>query len=445
MNRDAIDLGSGDVKTLFFKMLIPTLTSSIFGVLLTITDGIFVGQGLGSDALAAINIVVPLWLLITGIGLMFGMGGSVVASVHMAKNNIKAARIALSQSLFFSSALLIALCITILLTPHFWARILGSSETLEELAVLYLQGFIPFATFNALLCSGPFFVRLDGSPKFAMACGVTSAVLNIILDYLFIFVFKWGIFGAAIATSMGSVVGAAMILYYHFDKRHNLHFYPIKFSTKSIRLMLRNVGYMCKLGSASFMHEFSVGVMMFLGNIAIMKLTGDDGVAAWSIICYIFPIVFMGYNAIGLSAQPIMSFNYGAEQWTRVKESRNIAILIAISSGVIISSFFWNYSGSIAWLFINPETATYQLAKEGLKLFGIGFPFFAFSVTSSVYLQSIERAKKAAIITVIRGIILMAVCFQVLPLFFGMTGAWLSVPLCEIISALLAFWLIKRK
>lgn len=210
--KDSIDFGSMEIPKLFRKLLIPTVLGMVFSAVFVITDGIFVGRGIGSDALAAVNITAPLFLISTGVGLMFGVGASVVASIHLAQGKVKAARINVTQAVAVSSLLLAAYSFLITSCAREVALLLGSSERLLPLAVEYMHWFAPFLPFSALLSSGMFFIRLDGSPNYAMLCNAVPAVINIVLDYVFIFILGWGMTGAALATSLGYIVGAGMIL-----------------------------------------------------------------------------------------------------------------------------------------------------------------------------------------------------------------------------------------
>lgn len=189
--KDSIDLGTMNIPRLFRKLLIPTILGMVFSAIFIITDGIFVGKGIGSDALAAVNITAPLFLLNTGVALMFGIGASVVASIHLSHRKIKVAQINITQAVIVSSLLLTAYAVFVLCNTEKVALCLGSSERLLPLAVEYIYWFMPFLPFSALLSSGMFFVRLNGSPNYAMVCNIIPALINIVLDYLFIFVCEW--------------------------------------------------------------------------------------------------------------------------------------------------------------------------------------------------------------------------------------------------------------
>ena len=281
--KDSIDFGSMEIPKLFRKLLIPTVLGMVFSAVFVITDGIFVGQGIGSDALAAVNITAPLFLISTGIGLMFGVGASVVASIHLSQGKLKTARINVTQAVVVSSLFLAVLWGVVCLFAPQVAVWLGSSERLLPLAVEYMYWFLPFLVFSALLSSGMFFVRLDGSPNYAMLCNAIPAVVNILLDYVFIFILKWGMMGAALATSLGYILGAGMIVVYLSRRRNVIHFCRVKLSKKSMRLTWRNVKYMCHLGVSTFLCEAAIACMMFAGNYVFIHYLGEDGVAAFSI------------------------------------------------------------------------------------------------------------------------------------------------------------------
>lgn len=445
--RDSIDFKNTQIGTLFRKLLLPTVMGMIFSALFVITDGIFVGKGIGSDALAAVNIVSPLWLFSTGIGLMFGVGASVVASIHLSHGKQKTARINITQSVVISSLLLMCTStVFCLFAPHV-VQLLGASERLVPLAVEYMLWFVPFSWCTALLNSGMFFIRLDGSPKFAMMCNIVAAVLNIVLDYLFIFPLGWGMFGAAFASAIGTTIGALMIIVYLARPHCALRFYPVKLSRNSLKLTLRNLNYMSRLGSSAFLCEISIACMMFVGNQVFIHYLHEEGVAAFSIACYFFPIIFMVYNAIAQSAQPIISFNYGLSEHSRVKQTYLLALKTALACGCCFALITMAGSYQIASMFIDTDMPAYQIAAEGLPYYAAGFVFFAVNIVSIGYFQSVERAQVASFITLMRGFVLLTLCFYGLPLFLGTIGIWLATPLAEVLTLImiLAIYLFDKK
>lgn len=434
--RDSIDFGSMDIAKLFRKLLIPTVLGMVFSAVFVITDGIFVGKGVGSDALAAVNITAPLFMITTGIGLMFGVGASVVASIHLSQGRRKAANINITQALGVSALLVLVMSALCCLFLEPVGRLLGSSERLLPMVMEYMTWYVPFLVFYVLLNAGMFFIRLDGAPTYAMGCNAVAAVINIGLDYLFIFVFGWGLMGAALATSLGTMTGGILILVYLVRYSRTLALYRLKLSRKSWQLTVRNVGYMMKLGSSAFVSEASIAVMMFLGNYVFIRHLGEDGVAAFSIVCYFFPIIFMVYNAIAQSAQPIISYNFGTGRRERVLKTFRLSVWTALLCGLFFFGMTTWYNHEIVSLFIDPGYAAYELAVQGIPYFAVGYLFFAFNMVGIGYFQSIERARRATIITLLRGVVFMGIGFLGLPPLLGVRGIWLAVPLAELLTLL---------
>ena len=426
MLRDSIDYKGTAVGKLFRRFLFPTVMGMVFSAVFVITDGIFVGRGIGSDALAAVNLTAPLFTLGTGLGLMFGMGGSVVASVNLAQGKRRVAQINITQSLFVPALLIVLLSALLILCHKPLLLLLGTPPELMVPAREYLVWFTlfltPLAVFNILM----FIVRLDGAPRFAMACNIMAACINIVLDYLFIFEFGWGLAGAAIATGVGYIVGSGVMLRYMLRHSRTLHFVKFKTSYKSLRLTARNLGYMTYIGFPALLSELAISCLMVVGNYTFIRYTGKDGVAAYSIACYIFPIIFMVYNGIIQSAQPIISYNYGAGLMRRGRDAFAMALGTAFVCGLAVFGF-----------------TAYAIAVRGLPLFAAGYPFFGINVVTIGYYQSIERGRLATGLTVLRGIVLMAFCFLVLPRLAGVAGIWLAVPAAELATTLLLLVLLR--
>lgn len=228
MERDAIDFGSLKVSVLFRRLFIPTLCGMLSISAVTVADGIFVGQGVGSDGIAAVNIYVPLLMVFQGMGLMIGIGCSVVASIHLSQSKIRTARLNVTQAMVFVTAVTLLLSSAILLFPDRTAVLLGASEHLLPLVKDYLLWFTPALVFQMWTAVGLFVIRLDGAPKLAMWCSVISALLNVLLDWLFIFPLGWGVMGAAFATAISVSVGGGIALWYLLCRARSLSLCPLK-------------------------------------------------------------------------------------------------------------------------------------------------------------------------------------------------------------------------
>lgn len=436
MNRDKLDFGNGRIDELFKALFFPTLVGMVFNSLLNICDGMFVGHGVGSNALAAINIVAPLFLVCIGVGLMFGIGASVIGSIRLAENNVKAARIIMTQA-YIAGALIFGVVILVsLLFTRSVLYMLGCSPLLEDLASDYLLWLLPGLMFFYLQCVGMMLIRLDGSPKYAMSVQIVAAVINIVLDWVMVFPMGMGIKGASIATSLSCIIGGLMVLVYFLRFSDKLKFYRLKLSWKSLRLSLRNTVYMMKIGLATFIAELSLGVMIVTGNFMFMAYLGEPGVAAYSIGCYLFPMIFSISNAVAQASQPIISFNYGAGQFQRVSQALRIALLTACVCGVLISLGMWIGSPVLTHIFLSPSETAYGLAAGGLPILGSCAIFFAINITFIGYYQSRELAGRSIVYMLLRGIVFLVPGFILLPRIAGATGLWLAIPTAEFLTLL---------
>ena len=436
MNRDSIDFAHEPVRRIFRRMFLPTLVAMVSMVVLNITDGAFVGHGVGSDALAAVNIIAPVFMIMGGIGLMFGIGGSVVASIHLSHGKTKAAAIHATQAIlggFLSGLMLAAL---MLIFPDATCRIFGADDTLLPLAKAYLLPLAALMPLCIISNTGMFLVRLDGAPKVAMWINLLSATLNIVGDYVLIFPLGWGIAGAAIATSVSfALSGVIVLIYLHFFAR-TLRIYRLKFSIKSARLTLRNWGYQVRLGISAFLGEVAISFIIIIGNYQFLHYLGTDGVAAYSVACYLMPIAFMFGNAIVQSSQPIISFAYGQSNLRRIRESMGTALSVGLLCGIIGMAFIALGAEWVSTTFLPVGCGAWVLCMEGLPIFAISIPLIILNLVLIGYYQSTEQTRQATIFTLLRGVVFMTPAFVLLPCWLGATGLWLAQTASELVTLL---------
>lgn len=446
MQRDSIDLGTVKIPRLFRLYLIPTLLGMLSLCAVTATDGIFVGRGVGSDALAAVNICIAPTMLMMGISLMLGVGASVVSSIHLANDTPRAARFNVTQALVLATLIVLLFLALTLSSVEATGRILGSSETLMPLVKEYMPWIFVTSLFQVWCGIGLFVVRLDGSPKYAMWCNVLPGLLNVLLDYLFIFPLQMGIRGAAIATCISCAVGGLMVLSYLVLFARTLKLIKLKMSLTSLKLAIRNIGYQCKIGISALLGEATMGMLMLMGNLIFMKYLGDNGVGAFSIACYYCPFVFMIGNAIAQSAQPIISFNYGLGSKTRVVATERLAILSAVLCGLLVTSAFVFIPTLLVSLFLDSKLPAASIAVQGFPLFSAAFIFFIFNLTAIGYFQSIEKVAPSIVFALLRGVVFLVPAFILLPMELGDVGIWLALAVSEFLTSLsiVAYYLANR-
>lgn len=434
MNRDAIDFERESVFSLFRKLLIPTLLGSVAMSAVSTIDGIFVGHGVGAEGVAAVNIVVPIYQIMAGLGLMIGSGCSVVASIHLSRKNSKVARLNVSQALAFSSLVALLLVVAVLAFPVQTARILGASDTLLPEVVGYLKWIMPAFVFEMWSLTGLFIIRLDGAPRYAMWCNMVPALMNVVLDWLFIFPLGMGVTGAAIATAISIMTGGVMALAYLLFFARTMRLIPLKISRTSFRLAIRNINYQCRIGSSSLLGEMIMAVFIFVGNWQFMRYLGDLGVGAFGIACYYAPFFFMIGNAIAQSAQPIISYNYGAERLDQVVKARTLLLQTGMAFGLVVSALFIFFPKALTGLFVDVQSQAGLLATRGLPLFGCGAMFYILNIALIGYYQSIKKIRKSTIFMVLRGFVFLIPLFFLLPVLAGTPGMWLTMPASEILT-----------
>lgn len=444
-----LDFDHMSPRRLFTKMFFPTLLGMFSGSVMNITDGIFVGQRVGSDALAAINIAAPIFMLVTGIALMFGIGASVRASVSLAQNRAGEANREITMALAVSIAVVTLLSALVIFNLDAVAYLFGSTHRLLPLVKEYLLWVTLGMPFSCILFSGMFYVRLDGAPKFAMWCEIIGALLNILLDYIFIYPLGMGVMGAALASSLSCVVGSLLIMGYllFYTKRVRLCRLRAAFTRGS--QWLYTTWMQVKLGLSGFLGELAISLMLVLGNYVFSGLLGESGVAAYSIACYCSPLFFMISNAIAQSAQPIISYDYGARRWNRVRSTLKLVLTVAIACALMMTVGIVFFSGPLVSMFVKDDPVTYALAVKGMPLFAADLLFLAINVTMIGYFQSVKRGTWATVFTALRGYVFLFICFVVLPRIWGVNGAWLAIPAAEGLTCLcivlFAFFRLGRK
>ena len=417
----------------------------IFSAVFNIADGVIVGHGVGSDALAAVNIAAPIFLIASSFSLMFASGVSIVGAVHLSQGNTKAACINTTQALTVPLVAMVVLAAVMLFCARGMCILFGGSEKLLPFVSDYLHWLVLYPIFQLIMIEGSFILRLDGSPNFAMMVNVVPSLVNIFLDWLFVFPLKWGLAGAAFATSLSAGLGALLVMVYLLFFSKKIHLYKPKFSATALRLTARNTAYMAKLGFPTFIGEGAITCMMIAGNYMFMRMLGEDGVAAFGTCCYLFPLVFMFANAIAQSQLPIVSYNYGLGDKKRVKSAFKFAVVLAACCGALMTILGIVASKPLVSLFISTGTNAFRIGAEGFPYFALSFVLFSFNMVVIGFWQSVERVAESVFFMLLRGLVFLVPVFVWLPSVMGVRGLWLAVPLSEVLTCMVIVFVTIRQ
>lgn len=438
-----MNLGEEKIGVLFIKYLFPTLVGMFFASVFTVSDGMIVGRGVGAEGLAAVNIISPLFTLSSGWGLMFGTGGAVLAAQALGRNGKAEAGRFAALSLFWAGFSSAVISVVLVLFPKLTFTLLSVPPELESRAIEYLYPIAGAIFFNVLMDVGLFFIRLDGSPKYSMMCIATGAVLNILLDILFVFPLNMGLFGAALATLLTQIVAVGMMGYYIFKRAAFFSVKTIFGGFKLAQMNDRNIWKTVNIGFPALLGDISISLMTVVSNRVFFEYYGVDGIAAFSVVCFLLPILFMVYNAIIQSAQPIISYNLSLSK-DRVYRCAKLAFWATLCMGIVLTVLTLFFNNQMVSVFLDGSTRAHTLASEGIVLFSSGLIFTGVNILAVGWLQSIGNGKLSTVLTILRGIVYMLFCMMVIPEIFGGKSIWLCIPCAELMCLVTLFFIRKR-
>lgn len=429
------DLLKGRLVPLFFHFLITSVAGMLMVSVYILFDTIFIGQGLGSEGLAALSILLPVFCLLYGTGMLFGMGGGALMSIYMGQGNVQKAREVFTHVwlLMWVVGGLMSGIGLVFLDPI--CRFLGAQGQTFVYVKEYLIYIIGFGFTFVMINGTTIFIRNDHAPRWAMAATVTTGFINIILDYIFIFPLQMGMAGAAIATIISSSAALLVCLLYIVFKSKNLKLTRSKFQ---IGLITKSMS----LGFPSYVVEVSSGVVIFAFNSVILRTIGDIGVSAYSILANIMLIVVAVFTGIAQGIQPILSLNYGADQYRRVKNTRKMALVTALAIGIVIFGIGYLFPEPLIALFSSDQGQLRVITKQAMMYFFPAFIIMGVNIVLGSYKQSIDHAAHSAFITFGRGIVFVLIGLWVLPIYFGEAGIWLTIPFAELATLILGLILL---
>ncbi len=426
----------------FFKYSLLNVMGMIGLSCYILADTLFIAKGLGTNGLAALNIAIPVYSFIYGLGLMVAIGAATRYSILKHNNEKLNTDNVFSQSLIFSMLLSVLFVVLGVFFSVPVAKILGASENIIEITAEYLKIifiFTPAFMLNSLLQS---FIRNDDNPRLAMAAMLLGSFSNIVLDYFFVIEFKLGMQGAAFATGIAPLIGI-FISSFHFIKKKN----NFKFIKTSLRL--ETIRDMMSLGTGTLINELSSGIVIMTLNIIIMKISGDIGVAAYAVIANIAVVVIAIFTGIAQGIQPLISSSYGKNDVKSIGKIYKYGIIMSIVFSVIIYVVSFVFAEPITMLFNSENNAQLtKIAVEGIRIYFTAFLFAGINLITSIFFSSIDKPKQSITISLLRAIIVIIPTALIMSSLFGMQGVWLSLPISEMITfviAIIIFLKLKKQ
>ncbi len=426
------------LKKAFWRFIWPSVIAQWIFALYTMVDGMFVARGVSEVALSAVNIASPFVNFLFSVSILFAVGTSTIVAICLGKGEKKTADEVYTQSLVALAVISLIIMLAVFVKLDAVSAFLGATEETMEYVRHYILSILPFSWCFIIAYSFEILVKTDGYPKFATVAVTTGAVLNCILDYLFVFVFRWGVAGAGAATGLSQCALVFIYLSHFLSPRATIRFCRFRWDFGQILRII-------KIGLSSCLTEFSAGITVFLFNHTILKYLGNDGIISYTIIAYVNTIVVMSLAGIAQGAQPMVSFYYG-----RGEKKKYMTLLkygMAASVGLGIGAFGASMACAdlLVGLFISRElTALREYSASVFRIFSLSFLIMGVNIQMGGFFTAVERPQPALAISLGRGVITIAIGLKLCTMLMGGEGIWLSQVVSEILCCMMTAYFVYR-
>lgn len=433
------DLGNQPITKLLIKQAVPASIGILVMSLNILVDTIFVGNWIGSIAIAAINVVLPVSFFIAALGMSIGIGGSSIISRALGSKNSEKALKTFGNQITLTLLLTITLVVLGLWFKDSIILSFGGKGNIFEPARIYYTIVLYGVPFLALCMMGNTVIRAEGKPKFAMYAMMIPSVTNLLLDYIFINVLDYGMAGAAWATSISYIICFAFILWFFLSKNSEL---KINFSHFGLSPSL--VSEISSLGFVTLARQAVVSITYLFMNNILFDLGGEVSVTSYAIVGRM--LMFAMFPVLGLTQGflPIAGFNYGAQNYTRVRETINIAIKYAVIMATFVFILLMIFPEEITRMFTSDMEIISKTPSDMRWVFA-ATPIIAIQLIGAAYFQAIGKATPALILTLLRQGLFFIPLILILPKFYGELGVWVSFPISDVLSTIVTAYFLNRE
>lgn len=438
-NTGSNDVLTGKIKSLYFKYLTAAFGSALISSIYSVVDMAMVGQYQGPNGTAALAVVSPIWNIIYSLGLLMGIGGSVLFSTLRGESeqNRKKSNEYFTASLMGTAILAVITWIAIIFFDRELLTLFGAEETLLPLAQRYLfpvKFAVPSFLLTQLMAA---FLRNDGNPGLATKAVLSGGIFNVFGDWFFVFALDMGVMGAGLATVMGSVFSLLIMLTHFFSKRNTLRLErPAKLVS-----MLKSISV---TGFSTFFIDVAMGILTMLFNRQILRYSGTDALSVYGIIINISTFVQCCAYSIGQASQPIISTNFGAHQGKRIREILKYALGTAAVFGLIWTALAEFAPNFFVRIFMTPTDSILKIAPAIIRSYGISFLLLPLNIFSTYYFQALMKPSVSFIVSVSRGAVISGILIYLLPIIAGADSIWFAMPVTELTVAIYVAIMMTR-
>lgn len=438
--KDNIKLSDHFSYKRLIRFKIPSIVMLVFTSVYGVVDGLFVSNFVGKTSFAAVNLIMPVLMILGCIGFMFGTGGGALIAMKLGEGKADKANEIFSLIITVSavSGVILAALGVAFIKPI--SVMLGADGKMLDNCILYGRIILAALPFYILQYEFQCLFATAGKPKLGLYVTIAAGVTNMILDALFVAVFSWGLAGAAIATSISQFVGGAIPLIYFAKKNTSL------LKLCRFKFDLGVLAKTCSNGVSEFMSNVSASIVGILYNMQLMKYAGENGIAAYGVIMYvnfIFQAIFIGYS---VGSAPIVGYNYGSGNKKELKNILKKGLVIIVTSAVLMFVLGQALSTPLSKLFVGYDEELFNITVYGFTIFSFSFLFSGFPILGSSFFTALNNGFISAVISFLRTMVFQIVAVLILPVFFGLNGVWLSVVTAEFLAMLsTAIFLIAKK
>ncbi|RNI12020.1 MATE family efflux transporter [Methanohalophilus sp. RSK] len=441
-NERNIMLAQENIGSLIVKLAAPAIVGLVVQAIYNLVDTIFIGRGLGEDSvlgIAGISVAFPVQMLMLAIALGVGVGGASIISRSLGSGKQQIAEKTVGNMATMVTVASLLFTVAGLAFMGELLALFGASAEVMPYAADYtyyiLLGTV-FFTFSAAMNNS---IRAEGNTSFAMLIMVISSVANIVLDPLFIFEFGMGVKGAAIATVISQIIGTIMVFYYYASGKAT-----VPFSLTSLRPDMSIVNESTYIGMSEFLFNVVESGLFLIFNQSLLYYGSDVAIAVFGIIIKVFMLTLMPVIGIKQGIQPIFGFNYGANQMQRVRRTISLSTYLATGLSLIFAIVVFIIPEQIIGVFSN-DPVLIEMGVPAIKICYIMMPFIGAQIVATALLQSLGKSKESLFVTLSRQVIFLPPLLIILPMYFGLTGIWLSLPVSDFLAFVVAVIFLQRE